>query len=114
MKLCSMAPASAILIEENGSGGDVIEREIPSSLIQTKDVLKVLPGSRIPADGKVVYGSTFIDESMLTGESIPVGKNVGDSVVGGTLNNGGMIHIQAERVGADTTLSQIVRLVEGA
>lgn len=114
VKLCSMAPASAILLEEDLNGGDVIEREIPSSLIQTKDVLKVLPGSRIPADGKIVYGSTFIDESMLTGESIPVGKTVGDPVVGGTLNNGGMIHIQAERVGADTTLSQIVRLVEGA
>eukprot|EP00889_Picochlorum_renovo_P005597 jgi/Picre1/32627/NNA_007973.t1 len=114
VKLCSMAPASAILLEENSNGGDVVEREIPSSLIQTKDVLKVLPGSRIPADGKIVYGSTFIDESMLTGESIPVGKSIGDPVVGGTLNNGGMIHIQAERVGADTTLSQIVRLVEGA
>ena len=82
-------------------------------MIQKEDVLKILPGARMPADGKIVMGSTFVDESMLTGESKPVGKSVGDAVVGGTLNAGGMVHIQAERVGSDTTLSQIVRLVEG-
>jgi Cu+-exporting ATPase len=112
-KLCAMAPTTAILVEEDGGGG-MTERQIEANLIEKRDVLKILPGTRMPADGKIVMGSTFVDESMLTGESKPVGKSVGDMVVGGTLNSGGMVHIQAERVGSDTTLSQIVRLVEGA
>ena len=114
-RLCAMAPPTAILVEQDGDGdGEVTERHIDSNLIQKRDVLKILPGTRMPADGKIVMGSTFVDESMLTGESKPVGKSVGDMVVGGTLNAGGMVHIRAERVGSDTTLSQIVRLVEGA
>jgi len=112
-KLCAMAPPTAILIETSSDGRNT-ERHIDSNMIQKEDVLKILPGARMPADGKIVMGSTFVDESMLTGESKPVGKSVGDAVVGGTLNAGGMVHIQAERVGSDTTLSQIVRLVEGA
>jgi len=114
-RLCAMAPPTAILVEQGGDGdGEVTERHIDSNLIQKRDVLKILPGTRMPADGQIVMGSTFVDESMLTGESKPVGKSVGDMVVGGTLNAGGMVHIRAERVGSDTTLSQIVRLVEGA
>ena len=114
-KLCAMAPPTAILVETSTDGsGSVTERHIDSDMIQKEDVLKILPGTRMPADGKIVMGSTFVDESMLTGESKPVGKSVGDAIVGGTLNAGGMVHIQAERVGSDTTLSQIVRLVEGA
>jgi len=112
VKLCAMAPPTAILLDGNDT--NVVEREIPSSLIQKGDILKILPGSRIPADGYISYGSTFIDESMLTGESKAVTKDVGDAVFGGTLNNGGMVHMKAEKVGSDTTLSQIVRLVEGA
>lgn len=113
-KLCAMAPPTAILVELDEASGEVTERYIDSNLIQKQDVLKILPGTRMPADGRVVLGSTFVDESMLTGESKAVAKTIGDAVVGGTLNTGGMIHIQAERVGSDTTLSQIVRLVEGA
>ena len=112
VKLCAMAPPTAILLDGNDT--NVVEREIHSSLIQKGDTLKILPGSRIPADGYISYGSTFIDESMLTGESKAVTKDVGDAVFGGTLNNGGMVHMKAEKVGSDTTLSQIVRLVEGA
>ena len=114
-KLCAMAPPTAILVETSDDGsGNTTERHIDSNMIQKEDVLKILPGTRMPADGKIVMGSTFVDESMLTGESKPVGKSVGDAVVGGTLNAGGMVHIQAKRIGSDTTLSQIVRLVEGA
>lgn len=113
-KLCAMTPSSAILLEKKGEGKEYTEREIPSSLIQKGDLMKILPGARMPADGSIVYGSTFIDESMMTGESKAISKGVGDFVFGGTLNNGGMIHMKAERVGYDTTLSQIVRLVEGA
>lgn len=113
VKLCEMVPGTAILLETSDSG-EPIEKEIPSVLIQKHDFLKVMPGSRIPADGKVVYGSTFIDESMLTGESKPVGKQVGDPLYGGTMNAGGVIHMEAEKIGSDTALSQIVRLVENA
>lgn len=113
VKLCEMAPTSAILVDSLPNG-DVMEKEIPSNLIQKGDVLKILPGSRVPADGVVVKGSSFVDESLLTGESVPVSKNVDDNVFGGTVNAGGMMHMKAERVGSDTTISQIVRLVEGA
>ena len=117
VKLCAMAPASTILVETDESkpvGEQQVEKEISSSLIQKGDVLKILPGARIPADGVVTSGSTFIDESMLTGESKPVAKECGDRLFGGTLNSTGMIHMKAEKIGSETTLSQIVKLVEGA
>jgi P-type Cu+ transporter len=113
-KLCAMSPSTAILLEKKGDADEYSEREIPASLIQKGDVLKILPGGRVPADGKIVHGSTFFDESMMTGESKPISKGVQDTIFGGTLNTGGMVHMKAERVGYDTTLSQIVRLVEGA
>lgn len=117
VKLCAMAPASTILVETDESkpvGEQQVEKEISSSLIQKGDVLKILPGARIPADGVVTSGSTFIDESMLTGESKTVAKECGDRLFGGTLNSTGMIHMKAEKIGSETTLSQIVKLVEGA
>jgi Cu+-exporting ATPase len=91
-----------------------LEKEVSTALIHRGDVLKVLPGAKIPVDGLVVYGSSYLDESMLTGESEPVRKKLGASVFGGTVNVGGPIYIRAVRVGADTALSQIVRLVETA
>lgn len=78
------------------------------------DVLRVTPGATVPADGFVVYGRSAVDESMITGEAMPVSKQVGDGVIGGTVNGSGLLHIQATRVGADTTLSSIVRLVAAA
>ena len=111
-KLCAMTPSTAILLEKKGD--DYSEREIPASLIQKGDILKILPGARVPADGIIVHGSTFFDESMMTGESKAIAKGVDGYIFGGTLNTGGMVHMKAERVGYDTTLSQIVRLVEGA
>ena len=75
---------------------------------------QVLPGSRIPADGKVTQGQSHVDESMLTGEALPVSKKTGDSVIGGTVNLAGMLQVQTSRVGSDTALAQIVRLVGDA
>lgn len=83
-------------------------------LIQPGDTLKVLPGTKIPADGTVTWGSSYVNESMVTGESIPVLKEVDASVIGGTINLHGVLHIQATKVGSDTVLNQIISLVETA
>lgn len=77
-------------------------------------MLKVLPGAKIPVDGLVVWGTSYVNESMVTGESIPVSKEVNCSVIGGTINLHGSLHIQATKVGSDTVLSQIVSMVEMA
>eukprot|EP00047_Mylnosiga_fluctuans_P013846 m.33717 g.33717 ORF g.33717 m.33717 type:complete len:1039 (+) comp5137_c0_seq1:1169-4285(+) len=84
------------------------------ALVQTGDLLKVLPGSRVPVDGEVIHGSTHVDEGMVTGESMPVRKSVGDNMIGGTLNQGGMVIMRALKVGGDSMLAQIVKLVEDA
>lgn len=114
VKLCQLAPPTAILEEYDAEQGQKTEREVPTSLIHCGDVLKVLPGARIPADGELLEGSSYVDESMLTGESDPVRKTPGAQLYGGTVNVGGPFRMKALRVGADTTLSQIVRLVESA
>lgn len=88
--------------------------EIPAELVRVGEWLQVLPGEKIPVDGEVVDGQTTVDESMLTGEAVPVIKQPGDLVTAGTLNQSGAIAIQATRTGSDTTLAQIVALVETA
>jgi Cu+-exporting ATPase len=90
------------------------EREIDSLLVQPGDTLKVLPGTKIPADGIVTWGSSYVNESMVTGESVPVLKEVNVSVIGGTINLHGVLHIKATKIGSDTVLSQIISLVETA
>lgn len=90
------------------------EREISSDLIQRNDILAVRPGAQMPADGVVIWGETSVDEAMITGESMPAHKAVGDQVIGGTINCDAPIRIKATRVGADTALNQIVKLVEQA
>jgi len=95
-------------------GKTVEEREIDSLLVQPGDTLKVLPGTKIPADGIVTWGSSYVNESMVTGESTPLSKEVNASVIGGTINLHGALHIQATKVGSDTILSQIISLVETA
>lgn len=96
-------------------GGRFIEeREIDAMLIQPGDILKVLPGKKVPSDGIVVWGSSYVNESMVTGESAPVSKEVNSPVVGGTVNLHGSLHIQATKVGSNTVLSQIITLVETA
>jgi len=94
--------------------GDGEEREIPVEQVQVGDVVVVRPGERVPVDGEVVEGYSTIDESMVTGESIPVDKKVGDEVIGATMNMSGMFKFKATKVGQDTTLAQIIKLVGDA
>ncbi|EPS64277.1 hypothetical protein M569_10503, partial [Genlisea aurea] len=90
------------------------EEEVDCELIQKNDLLKVVPGARVPCDGIVEWGQSHVDESMITGESKPVAKAQGDCVIGGTVNGNGILHVRGTRVGCDTALSQIVRLVQSA
>lgn len=107
-RLMRLAPPTARVLRDGG------EVEIPVEQVRPGDVVVVRPGERIPVDGEVVEGHSAVDESMLTGESIPVDKQPGDEVVGGTMNQTGSLRFRATRVGRDTVLSQIVRLVEEA
>lgn len=90
------------------------ERSIPTELLQLGDIVITRPGDKIPADGTVVRGETYVDESMVTGEAMPVQKRLGDNVIGGTVNGNGRIDFRVTRAGRDTQLSQIVRLVQDA
>jgi Cu+-exporting ATPase len=90
------------------------EKEVPASMVRVGDLLLVRPGETIPADGEIVEGSSSVDESMVTGESVPVDKVVGDGVTGATINGTGLIRVRATRVGEETLLSQIVRMVQEA
>lgn len=87
---------------------------IPAKLIQIGDVLKVIPGEKVPVDGNVIAGESSVDESMITGESKPIAKRVGDRVTGGTINQLGFVYIRATAIGAQSTLGQIMRMVEAA
>jgi Cu+-exporting ATPase len=110
----SLQSKSAILIETDENGNVVNEEEISNDLIQKGDLLKVYPGEKIPTDGLITYGSSAIDESMVTGESLPVNKSNGDEVIGATVNQQGVLHVKATKVGSETALSQIIKLVEEA
>lgn len=107
-KLMGLSPKTAIIIKNDK------EIEIPIEEVAVGDIIIVKPGSKIPVDGIVIEGHTSVDESMLTGESIPVEKNVGSSVVGASINKNGTIRFRAEKVGSDTAISQIIKLVEDA
>jgi Cu+-exporting ATPase len=107
--LLGLAPKTAILIKEDGS-----EAEVPLEHVQIGDMLRTRPGEKVPVDGIILKGTSAIDESMITGEPIPVEKNPGDRVIGATVNGTGSLIIQAEKVGADTLLSQIVHMVSEA
>ncbi|KAG2684067.1 hypothetical protein I3843_10G060600 [Carya illinoinensis] len=113
-KLVELAPATAMLLVKDKGGKCIGEREIDALLIQPGDTLKVLPGAKVPADGVVVWGSSYVNESMVTGESIPVLKEANSLVIGGTINLHGALNIQATKVGGDAVLSQIISLVETA
>jgi len=106
--LMGLAPKTALIIK-NGE-----EKEILVDEVEVGDVIAVKPGAKIPVDGTVVDGNTSIDESMLTGESMPVDKKSGDPVYAATINTTGMIRFKAEKVGSDTALAQIIKLVEDA
>jgi len=107
-KLMSLAPRTAIVVH-----GDS-EIEVPVDEVEPGDVVVVKPGAKIPVDGTVLEGHTSVDESMLTGESIPVEKSKGDTLSAATINGNGVVRFRAERVGTDTVLAQIIRLVENA
>lgn len=107
-KLINLAPKTATVIRDGK------ELEINTEEIVAGDVVAIKPGGNIPVDGKVIQGTTAVDQSSITGESIPVQKNVGDNVISGTINKNGYIQIEATKVGENTTLSQIIKLVEEA
>lgn len=106
--LLDLSPKTALLLRDGQ------EVEVPLESVQVGDVLAVKPGGRVPLDGIVLTGQSAVDESALTGESIPVDKEEGDAVTGATLNTSGYFTMRVERVGGDTTLSQIIALVEEA
>ena len=108
-KLIGLQPRTARLIRPDGS-----ESDVPVEQVELDDLILVRPGERVPVDGIVIEGSSDVDESMLTGESMPVLKQPDDEVVGGTINGRGAFKFRASRVGRDTVLSQIVALVEQA
>jgi Cu+-exporting ATPase len=107
-KLLDLKPATATVVR----GG--VEMEVPVESVMTGETCVIRPGQRVPTDGDVLEGTSSVDESMLTGESMPVEKSPGTPVIGGTMNRSGMLCVRATRVGADTALAQIIRLVEEA
>lgn len=107
-KLMGLAPKTAIILHDGE------EKEISIDEVEIGDILIVKPGAKIPVDGTVLSGHTAIDESMLTGESMPVDKKVGDAVYAASLNTNGSIQFRAEKIGSDTALAQIIKLVEDA
>ena len=108
-ELLGLAPKTARRLSEDGQ-----ERDVPLEHVQVGDRLRVRPGERVPVDGVVLEGSSAVDESMITGEPIPVEKQTGDRVVGATINGTGSFVMRAERVGSETLLAQIVRMVAEA
>jgi Cu+-exporting ATPase len=107
--LLGLAPKTARIVREDGS-----EEDIPLDEVEKGDRLRVRPGEKVPVDGTIAEGSSSLDEAMVTGEPLPVEKGEGDSVTGGTLNKSGTFIMQAERVGRDTMLAQIVQMVHDA
>lgn len=107
-KLMGLTPKTAIVIQ------DEKEIVIPIEEVEVGDIILVKPGEKVPVDGEVIEGLTSIDESMLTGESIPVEKKIGDKVIGASINKNGSIRFRATKVGSETALAQIIKLVEDA
>ena len=107
-KLIGLRPKTATIVENS------VEKEISITQVQLEDTVLVRPGERIPVDGVVIEGTSSVDESMLSGEPLPVDKHTGDKVVGGTINGEGLLKFKAAAVGKDTVLAQIIRLVQEA
>ncbi|MFW6023824.1 MAG: copper-translocating P-type ATPase, partial [Myxococcota bacterium] len=108
-ELLGLAPATARRVEADGS-----ERDVPLDDVREGDVLRVRPGEKVPVDGEILEGTSNVDESMVTGEPIPVEKQAGDAVVGATVNGTGSLVMRADRVGSETLLSRIVQMVAEA
>ena len=107
-KLIGLRPKTATIIKNN------IEKEVPIARVQIDDTVLVRPGERIPVDGIVIEGTSAVDQSMLSGEPLPVDKRTGDKVVGGTINGEGLLRFRAQAIGKGTVLAQIIRLVQEA
>ena len=107
-KLIELTPENAVVLV------DGLEKVIPTSEVKIGDIVLVRPGEKVPTDGTIIDGNAIINQSMITGESIPVSKEVNSQVIGGTINKNGFIKVKADKVGEDTMLSQIIRLVEEA
>ena len=107
-KLMNLRPEKAVILEQNN------EKEIPLVLVKKGDIVIVRPGESIPVDGVVIAGESGVDESMLTGEPLPVDKSAGDRVTGGTINGEGLLRIETTAIGKDTALARIIRLVREA
>jgi Cu+-exporting ATPase len=117
--LMALTPSSATIFIDPPTDGEKLDasaptRKIPTELVQVGDVVLLVPGEKIPADGTVLSGSTSVDESMVTGEALPVPKTQESQVIGGTVNGLGTITFRVTRAGSDTALAQIVKLVEDA
>ncbi len=107
-KLMGLRPKTAVIIE------DGVEKEVPLTHVKKGDIVMVRPGEQVPVDGTILAGMSAVDESMLSGEPLPVDKKVGDTVIGGTINGQGMLQFTATRVGKETALAQIIKLVQDA
>lgn len=112
-KLVGFQAKTATVIRDDGDEKG-IETQVPVEDVLVGDIVLVKPGERIPVDGKVVSGESYVDESMITGEPIPSMKNIDSKVVGGTINQNGVLKFQAEKIGKDMILAQIIKLVESA
>src|SRR5439155_25517855 len=93
---------------------DGVDTDVPVSQVRVGDLVVIRPGERVPVDGTVIEGASEVDESLITGESLPVAKHEGDAVTGGAVNAQGLLVVKTTAVGAETTLARIVRLVESA
>jgi Cu+-exporting ATPase len=113
-KLLDLKPQTARVLRKVSGGQGEEEVEISAESVMVDEIIIVRPGEKIPTDGIVIEGHSSVDEKMITGESVPVEKKTGDEVIGGTINKVGSFKFKAKRVGADTTLSQIIRMVEEA
>lgn len=113
-KLLILQPAKATLLSRVGDTKTTTTRQVDVELLAPGDYVRVLPGEKVPLDGVIIEGRSALDESMITGESMPVSKQAGDSVVGGTINQSGALIVQISKYPGDTMLAQIVKLVEDA
>uniref|UniRef100_A0A1D1XR43 P-type Cu(+) transporter n=1 Tax=Anthurium amnicola TaxID=1678845 RepID=A0A1D1XR43_9ARAE len=113
-KLTDLAPDTASLLSLDRGGNVISEVEISTQLIQRNDIIKIVPGAKVPVDGVVIRGQSHVNESMITGEARPIAKRPGDKVIGGTVNENGCILVKVTHVGSETALSHIVQLVEAA